>query len=414
MALIEMSVSAAIMIVIALLLRRQKSKRISKTSILNVWNLILLRALLPFQIPLGELPFLKSALARVETVKLPAVASDVPIIELEGTGMIQEAVTKTWGIWELLTLVWVVGMVYMLICFLRRYYLQAKVLNDYDYLPVSDQFMNKMVEDSKIRRKITIHYNQFIETPVTMGILRPKILIPIGFEKISKKDIRNIFLHELVHIRRFDVAMRIALELARCIHWFNPLIREMQKYFLIDQEMSCDEQVLKQISNKQKKSYAESLLRMGIINSEDTFQFPAFQEGKNILKTRIYAVVNYQKMGAGGIAIVALAFGCSLITFASFDAPVETVVEAPNGQTDQILAEEETEKKQNEEESERETTKEKSKDKVIQPDKATVDNKTEDKTTESNNKEAETEMETETSEAETEFEKMSYEEYERK
>ena len=59
MNLLEMSISASVMVIIVLLVRFFGKKHFSKTVIITLWNLILIRALVPFQIPLGNMPLWK-------------------------------------------------------------------------------------------------------------------------------------------------------------------------------------------------------------------------------------------------------------------------------------------------------------------------------------------------------------------
>lgn len=401
MALVETSVSAAVMIVITLLLRREKAnkvKRISRTSILCVWNLILLRAILPFRIPLREIPFLKSVLVRVETVRLSEAAFN---LRLAGNGAVEGNAINIWVIIRgLLVIVWLIGAVCMLIRLMKSCRDQIRIINDYDYLPLNYPFIDEMIRELGIRRRVTVHYNRYIETPLTTGVLHPRIMIPNDFQKYTQEDIKNVFLHELMHIKRFDVVMKMAWGFVRCIHWFNPLIHIAPKYYQIDQEMSCDEQVIKRISESEKRRYAQTLLRMALKNKEELCEFPTLDEDKSVLRERICAIVKYRKMGITGIAIVVLVFGCCTVSFASFEVEEQTVVVSSDGETGPILAEEETERKENEE-----STEENSKDKASQSNKEAEDNKI--------NAETEIKTETETTEAETEFEKMSYEEYER-
>lgn len=55
-----------------------------------------------------------------------------------------------------------------------------------------------------------------------LGLLRPVILLP---ERASGGAEETLMLrHELLHLRRHDLAYKLLLLLVNGIHWFNPLV----------------------------------------------------------------------------------------------------------------------------------------------------------------------------------------------
>ena len=71
-----------------------------------------------------------------------------------------------------------------------------------------------------------------------------------------------ILKHELVHLKRGDVYLKLLFVTANAVHWFNPLIWIMQKEAVIDMELSCDERVTKGADFAFRKAYTETLLSM--------------------------------------------------------------------------------------------------------------------------------------------------------
>ena len=48
------------------------------------------------------------------------------------------------------------------------------------------------------------------------------IIIPEGLTDAAALE--NVFLHEIIHARRFDNWYRLLLVLAQSVHWFNPAV----------------------------------------------------------------------------------------------------------------------------------------------------------------------------------------------
>ena len=129
-----------------------------------------------------------------------------------------------------------------------------------------------------------------LKTPFVLGLLRPKIYLPVGF---NDKERSYILLHEQTHINRKDHIIKMLAFLVLSVHWFNPFVWIAFMLMSMDMELSCDERVLKEMNEDIKKPYANSLLSLAtgrhILNGSPL----AFGEGN--VKGRIKNVLNYRK-----------------------------------------------------------------------------------------------------------------------
>jgi beta-lactamase regulating signal transducer with metallopeptidase domain len=81
-------------------------------------------------------------------------------------------------------------------------------------------------------------------------MFRPKIYIPSG---LSAEERRYIVLHEQTHIKRHDHIIKMVAYLVLCLHWFNPFAWAAFLLMGADQEMSCDERVMKELGRQYQK-----------------------------------------------------------------------------------------------------------------------------------------------------------------
>ena len=97
-----------------------------------------------------------------------------------------------------------------------------------------------------------------IASPFVLG---RTIYLPAG---LRPEERGYILLHEQLHIRHGDPAVKTLFWLAVCIHWFNPLV--WLAFFLCgrDMELRCDEAVLKQLGSQVQSDYAQSLLDLAM------------------------------------------------------------------------------------------------------------------------------------------------------
>jgi bla regulator protein BlaR1 len=99
-----------------------------------------------------------------------------------------------------------------------------------------------------------------VTTPMVVGALHPKIVVPMDFELRYPKDDQDLILaHERAHATRNDVAVNMVASLALCIFWFNPLIYAALVWLRMDQELACDAHVLLARDDARRR-YAEALL----------------------------------------------------------------------------------------------------------------------------------------------------------
>lgn len=312
MTLVEMSISASVLIALTMLLRILNPKHISKISILYIWHLIWIRALIPFHIPLEKIPVIRDRIEVLNKVALPAARTlvlDTVAIEHRET-----AQAKMLELPQILMLIWAIGVMVMLIRMLIIRMRDFKLLNDYDYIAVDNPYILQVIAEAKLRRKVQVFNNFHIRSPMTIGVLHPKILIPEGFEQINPIAMRNMLLHELVHIKRWDVVKRFVMEMVLCIHWFNPMFWIMRRLYINDQEISCDEKVMLSMDEDGKKSYAETLLAIAANNGDILLAFPGFLDGKDLLKQRILSAIAFRKVGILGIIMTVVMFGQGCFT----------------------------------------------------------------------------------------------------
>ncbi|GLQ46831.1 hypothetical protein GCM10007862_18820 [Dyella lipolytica] len=90
---------------------------------------------------------------------------------------------------------------------------------------------------------------------------RARLLLPVDFLERYDIDSRDIMLrHECSHLRRGDAWWSLLGECAFVLLWFHPLAWLALPRFQLDQELACDESVLR-AAPQQELRYAQTLMR---------------------------------------------------------------------------------------------------------------------------------------------------------
>ncbi len=202
------------------------------------------------------------------------------------------------GIVYALGLLWLFGAVVIFFVKLVRYHRLMKSTKA-SCRPVTDGDVivtaNVVALRLHLRENVAVYESPQISGPVTMGLLKPFVVLPVEERKVG--DTALIFHHELLHVKRKDLWYKWLWQLILCIHWFNPVVYKVQKIFSEDCELSCDEQILKHLSDEGKRAYGNILLDTAQKNLDfgETVFLTTLLEEKKALKERLKGIIEYKK-----------------------------------------------------------------------------------------------------------------------
>jgi beta-lactamase regulating signal transducer with metallopeptidase domain len=119
-------------------------------------------------------------------------------------------------------------------------------------------FTRRLVRAS--RREGDVYESAWISVPMTVGWMRPKILLPVVWTEWDAARLEAVLAHERMHIRRADWAIAALAAVNRCVFWFNPLAWWMERKLAFLAEQACDDAAL--LETGAREPYAEALLDM--------------------------------------------------------------------------------------------------------------------------------------------------------
>ena len=121
----------------------------------------------------------------------------------------------------------------------------------------------KKIREFGLKRKVEIYINNNLKTPLTFGILKPKIILQDHI-LADEKLLDHVLIHELMHIRKFHILLNHMINIVACLYWFNPLLWLSLKYLDQDIEINCDKLVVENLGDtiKNRKAYCSSMLKL--------------------------------------------------------------------------------------------------------------------------------------------------------
>ena len=293
-ALATMTLRGSLLIVLACLWRLLLRRRAPGWSLVLLWGAALLRLVIPntfsVEIAVPWLPRGSGGVWYQLQQSMPQeTARGLPVV----------------------TLCWALGALALALVLGGMWLWQRRLLRE--ALPLENDFCRLFLAERPLRRPVRLQTSDRIRTPLTLGILHPRILLPRAMDLNDKPRLACVLAHEMVHIRRFDVLLKLAALVALCLHWFNPLCWLMVYLLDRDLEHACDEKAIALLGEGQKKQYALALLALAEEKSRFSPLCSGF--GRNDLRERILTIMKFQKTSrmtaALALAAVITAAGAS-------------------------------------------------------------------------------------------------------
>ncbi len=158
-------------------------------------------------------------------------------------------------------------------------------------------FVKKVAIQMNIKKTVKIWVSGFVSSPVTIGFLKPVILMPLAaINQLTTQQVEAILLHELSHIKRFDYLINIIINLIQTILYFNPFVKAFVKIIETEREKSCDSMVLQ--FQYDSHEYATALLKLEKAETDNKPMAIAATGKKNNLLTRIELIMGVKKKTA--------------------------------------------------------------------------------------------------------------------
>jgi bla regulator protein BlaR1 len=151
-----------------------------------------------------------------------------------------------------------------------RNYRYVQVIRQYGLAKVNVQwriFVKNIAARMGIKKTVYIWVSEFVTSPVTIGFLKPVILVPLAaINHLSSQQMEAVLLHELSHIRRYDYLVNLVINFIQTILYFNPFVKAFVKIVEREREKSCDQMVLQ--FQYDSYEYATALLTLEKTNHD--------------------------------------------------------------------------------------------------------------------------------------------------
>lgn len=199
-----------------------------------------------------------------------------------------------------LAILWLCGaVIFFGLTFIRACYFYRIKTNA---LPASNDIValfNSCKRELGIYQSIQLLSTHGIQSPITVGWLKPAVILPQNIEQqLAQSTLKFVLLHELGHIKRQDIFLNWLACLINIVHWFNPVVWFACKRMRMDMEIACDALVLNHLDKSQRKNYGATLIEISEIprTSPKALTTLGILENHKELKERLHMIKDFTTM----------------------------------------------------------------------------------------------------------------------
>lgn len=251
--ILEKSIKSLFLLAIIFLVRPILNKKAFRSASLILWVVLLIYLISPYELEIG-----------IESVKNNSILSYLIALTNLFNSCLCWLINKLGYIFFKLNRL--IGSILIFT------YLGIKIYKFHKVMKGSALTENSLCKEKTreigLKRKVDIYINNNLKTPLTFGILKPKIILQDHI-LADGKLLDHVLIHELMHIKKFHILLNHLVNILACLYWFNPLLWLSLKYLDQDIEINCDKLVVQQLGDtiKNRKEYCMSMLKLLEIGS---------------------------------------------------------------------------------------------------------------------------------------------------
>lgn len=332
--LIQVSLTTSVVLLPILLLCAVLRRRYPARVVCALWVIFAVRLLVPVQNSFPDAPVQvtpRTTLVEVQTTQVsesvpetsgmedePVIAEPQPIIErhwVPAGAAVTAETQKSIAFDEILALVWAVGAAAFFVGsmlsyrrFVHRVRCTARDVRDPELLRIYESERERL----GLRQRIPLRQTPEADGPMLVGLVHPVLLLPKS--GIPLADAPLILRHELTHAKHKDVLCKMVFLLARCVHWFNPVVHLLAWQGAQDLEIACDQSVVHGLDTDAKRQYGQCILNdVACRMYGGTMLTTRLTGGGKAMKTRLQALFSPNKKRRGVALILTAAFALTLV-----------------------------------------------------------------------------------------------------
>ena len=243
--ILEKSIKSFFLLAIIFLVRPILNKKAFRSASLILWIFLLIYLISPYELEVG-----------IESVKGYSILLAITNFLDSSLGWLANEIGSIF-----FKLNRLIGSILIFTYLIKKIYKFQKAMKDSTL--THNILCKEKIREFGLKRKVEIYINNNLKTPLTFGILKPKIILQ-DYILADEKLLDHVLIHEIMHIKKFHFLLNHLVNIVACLYWFNPILWLSLKYLDQDIEINCDKLVVENLGDtvKNRKAYCSSMLKL--------------------------------------------------------------------------------------------------------------------------------------------------------
>lgn len=295
-ALLITSSAGLVMTFIILIIKKAIGNRFSRNWHCYVWAAVLLVMMIPVRF---SVPQINADNADINLLKEKNIIvydtqnnERIPAIQnLNESRAVQEVIriTQT-SVFDILSYVWLIGAVFLLVRRLTMYFVFCTQIDNNSYSAEC------LLIKEYTKRNIRVRRSVYTASPLMYGYIKPTLILPE--KELDEDRLKFVVLHELSHLKRYDIIYKWFGEFVAAVHWFNPVVYYIRKQINNECELACDCDVIKNMTTEEKLGYVDTILSLlSEASDKETALTTSMANNKKLMQKRFVNIREFKRTG---------------------------------------------------------------------------------------------------------------------
>lgn len=281
--------------------------------------------------PVMPLPEMGGSISGAESGRDPAPMSRSPLVQSKLPEL---------PLGAKLTLVWTAVSLGLLVLVAVKSFRVRRMLQGWPEVarPELQLLLGSLRSRCSIGRAVRVRMfpaGQSMQGPAVVGIVHPTILLPAPVaEHWSLDELEPVLLHELAHVKRWDLLVNLVQMIIQAVYFFHPLVWFVNARIRQERELVCDDLAVLH-SGGRCKQYSQSFMRVLEETSNDAPFLEAaavgMTERRKPLARRIVRMMSkdyrfYRPLGWVSALMLILTSGVAIVVASERTAPADSAI----------------------------------------------------------------------------------------
>ena len=170
--------------------------------------------------------------------------------------------------------------------------------------------VSELARASHVDRPVRVMTSQAVNSPAIAGLFGTCIVLPSGLSKqLSVPQLRWVLLHELAHIRRYDLWVAVFQRLVQIAHFWNPAVWLANRIIDQQREYACDDTAMIGSTTSRRECGAAFLSVLERASAQPRWMIPAlgFFSAKHCFRSRLMRILDSNRTVRTRLSVGAMA-----------------------------------------------------------------------------------------------------------